>query len=125
MKADSAIQFTAGLFAALSLQGCGTVVTHTIPKADATSFSVGSGLYRGARWDATLVSLAASKDHEYRLYGIAFAPFWLCDLPVSCAVDTLFIPFDAASNQSTNQPPDKLPEPAPNGAIGSGARTMP
>jgi len=72
------------LLLALICNGCGTIACHDGGQG---TNSPKSGLYRGVRHDYHEIT-SASGEQEMAV------PFYLIDMPLSLACDTLFLPID-------------------------------
>ncbi|MBI3879216.1 MAG: YceK/YidQ family lipoprotein [Verrucomicrobia bacterium] len=91
------------LLLVIGMTGCGTVATHLMPASQRPP-GVG-GVYRGTKFDSFVLSgIGKSKEAEVWGYGVVFGPIVVCDFPFSIVADTLMLPFDAFSNNSTNAP---------------------
>jgi uncharacterized protein YceK len=84
--------------------GCATAAAH-MNSTPARSPQM-SGVYRGVKFHTFIWKsmMTTGPDPQTVPTLVLFAPVFICDFPLSAVADTLCLPFDAISNNSTNSP---------------------
>jgi uncharacterized protein YceK len=87
--------------------GCGTVLSHT------TTQDTVIGPYSGVRTDVFMIGHANESSPDFPA-APWIIPFCIIDVPLSAALDTIFLPYDAFQHQpEANAPANKSFHSAP------------
>ena len=110
MRTTMSTRFILGVAILVLCSGCSTVLSHT-----ATDSVVGP--YSGVRLDCDLIGSANEKNPDFGATPWII-PFCVIDIPLSAALDTVFLPYDLFQHQpetqsNTNQPANRCSQQPP------------